>query len=412
MTTFDVVVLGAGPAGATAAAVAARQGLSVCLLDRGLPPAPHLPESWSGRTLPLLRGIGIGSVRDAIESSTSVRFLSADGRFGMNVTIEREPGCDQPMVVRLDRTRFDEILVGNAITQGASFRPLHTVTGIALGDSGRPATVTCSTPQGGAQISGRYVVDATGKSALLAVQLATRVASAPLDPRQAVFCHFTPEPGQPLVVPGTMTIVGIEHGYVFVIPLSRDRVSIGVVVAAEHCAAYEDITQMFWGELDEAACLQDLLAGADQLLPVIPALNAEYRSTTFAGDGFVIAGDAGAFLDPFYCDGIDIAIEMGVRAGQTAAATLAAGDNAAQAAQHADAYMAWVGSLHERAAEGFEYHRLADGQHGSLLAGLADPHLPTVLPLAALLQHAGASPPDLATAPELVAAARDEFADR
>jgi flavin-dependent dehydrogenase len=411
MTTCDLVVVGAGPAGATAATVAARAGLSVCLLDRGLPRASHLPESWTGRTLPLLRGLGVEDVRDALESCAGVRFLSADGRFGMSVTIEREPGCDEPAVVRLNRSRFDDLLVANAIKHGAGFRPLHTVLDIALGEPGGPVTVTCATPQGGADVCGRYLVDASGKSALLAGRLGIREASGPLDPREAAFCHFAAVGDHRLAEEGSMSIVGIEHGYVFVIALGSRLVSIGVVVEAEHAGGYGNVTEMFWGELDEVACLQDLLAGADQLIPVIPALNAQFRATRFAGDRHAIAGDAAAFLDPFFSDGIDLAIELGVGAGQAATAALATTDPDERTAL-ADAYDERARTIIDGAADGAAYAHLTSRHHGGLLAGLADPHLPTVLPLAALLQHAGDSPPDLSAARQLVRGARDAFASR
>ena len=297
------------------------------LLDRALPPVAHLPESWAGRTLPLLRTLGVTSVKPALRDRTAVRYLTPNGRFGVELALARAEGCDEPAGVRLDRAAFDEILVRNAISQGAAFRPLHTVTEIALGAEGAPSTVTCATPQGPAQLRAHYLVDATGKSALVAGQLGTRVASAALDPRQAVFTHFKPEAGHRFAAPDSMTIIGIEHGYVFVIPLDAERVSVGVVVGESAARRHDDdITTLFWTHVDEAACLTDFFAGADQLLPVIPALNAEFQADPVAGDSYALAGDAAAFTDPFFCTGIDLAIETGVEAGRAAAAVLEAPD--------------------------------------------------------------------------------------
>jgi flavin-dependent dehydrogenase len=382
----DVIVIGAGPAGSTAAAVAAREGHTVWLLDRGLPPVPHLPESWSGRTLPLLRAIGVASVRPALRPATTVRYLTPSGRFGLQITLSRVEECDEPSLVRLDRRCFDEILVRNAVAQGASFRPLHTVTEVELGADG--ATIHCATPQGGAELRCRYLIDASGKTALLAGQLGIRQASEPLDPRQAVFTHFTVDRRHRLAESDSMTIVGIPHGYVFVIPLEEDRVSVGVVVGSERAGEYEgDITQLFWTEINEVAYLNDFVAMAEQVLPVIPALNAEFTASSFAGDGYALTGDAAAFTDPFFCAGIDLAVESGAQAGRAAAATLGASDHAGRAAA-AEAYELAVRELLESAERNGDYGRLTSGPHVGLFSALADPHLPTVLPIAGVLQRA------------------------
>ncbi|MER6301153.1 FAD-dependent monooxygenase [Kitasatospora sp. NPDC001539] len=409
--TTDVIVIGAGPAGSTAAAAAARAGLSVLLLDRAMQPAPHLPESWSGETLPLLRGLGVADVKGAFGAATGVRFLNATGRFGLELTLARAAGCDLPAVVRLDRSKFDKILVDNAIRQGASYRPLHTVTEVQFAADGSGVRLTAATPAGIAELSARYVIDASGKSALVSRALGTREEpEQQLDPREAVFSHFKPEREHELAVEGTMTIIGITHGYVFVIPMGGGRVGVGVVVGDEHARRYGgDIESLFWAEVDEAAPLQTLLAGADQLLPVLPALNRRFRATELAGESYAIAGDAAAFLDPFFCSGIDIAVQAGLFAGQAAVDTLAA-PGAEERSAVVAGYQEKAGAL-IKGADAAGEAAFADGAHQQLLIGLADPHLPTVLPLAALLQSTlrGSAEEPPGSPRELIGGVREQF---
>jgi flavin-dependent dehydrogenase len=335
--------------------------------------------------------------------------LSPNGRYGMEVTLSRIAGCDEPSLVRLDRVRFDELLVRNAVLQGAAFRPLHTVTEVRLDPEGSGAEVVVATPHGPADMRCKQLIDATGKQALLASQLGMRRPSGKLDPRVAVFTHFRPDESERFTEPDTMTVIPINDGYIFVIPLEPGRVSVGVIVGEQAAARYDgDLTMLFWTELDEISVLVELMSGAEQLLPIIPALNTELIAERFAGPGYLLAGDAAAFTDPFFSTGIDFGLRTGVLAGRAVARALAAPDAAARR-EAETGYEEEVRALLSTETTDFEYARLSQGQPGRTLSVLADPHLPTLLPLLGLLQAVGGGTRDAAEHRALVRGLRDDF---
>ncbi|HYQ63937.1 NAD(P)/FAD-dependent oxidoreductase [Actinophytocola sp.] len=395
----ELVVIGAGPAGACAAAVAARAGRDVLLVDRGTRPGTHLPESWHGGCAKLLAAIGVADPFAACRDRTRVRL---GDRTGVLLEIElraRRGGTG----VRLDRVSFDEMLLANALAQGARHLPGHGVRSVDL--AGRPSLVVHGA-DGEITVTADYLVDAGGKSALVgtAAGLVTESPVA-LDPRVIVFSHHRPAGADPLTEQGSMTVLRVRGGYLFVIPVAADRVSVGAVVAARR-AGGADPAAVLAEAIAEVPEVAALVGAATRLLPPIVGRNHTYRCTRFAGENFAIAGDAAAFADPFFCTGIDFAVRTGIEAGRAAAHTLAGQDPVAVADRYGAAVDAALTDLTAGALP-----RLTSGASAALLAAVVDPHLPSVLPLAALLTHAGGGAVTEPRAAGLVAAGRSAFAD-
>src|SRR5262249_13677332 len=125
-----------------------------------------------------------------------------------------------------------------------------------------------------------------------------------------------------------MSIIDIEHGYIFVIPISDTRISVGVVVGERTAGAYgADFKALFETELRRSSLAQKVIAGAPPGLPVSPTLNASYVCRPASGPGYVLAGEAAAFLDPFNANGIGFALRTGALAADTVDWALATGDD-------------------------------------------------------------------------------------
>ena len=132
MERFDVLVIGAGPAGSTAAHRLARAGASVLLADKAT--FPRDKPCGGGLTMRAVRLLPF-SVDPVVEDRTT------RVRFGLDFTRRFERRLDEPLVLMTQRTRLDAFLVEQAVAAGAEFRDGVRVTGLVSRDDGVEATI-------------------------------------------------------------------------------------------------------------------------------------------------------------------------------------------------------------------------------------------------------------------------------
>ncbi|MCK9874633.1 FAD-dependent oxidoreductase [Frankia sp. Ag45/Mut15] len=444
--TTDVVVIGAGPAGAAAAITAARSGRSVTIVDRAGPDAPHLPETWEGARADLLADLGVTGLAELFLHRHRVHVSAPDGTRWATVEVSAG-GQGVPPTARLDRTRFDAALADAAAAAGVVHLRGHTVDIVDPGAGGDPASGTSggepilsgSRADGSRwSLRGRFVVDASGKSATLGRALGLYRPGRQLDPRQAVFSHWEIEADRAdtLAAAGTTSIVVLDGGYAFVIPLGGRRVSVGIVLgtdtasraaAARHAKAAGRSGEpgaadscgpaaVLAAVIADTPVLARLLAGARQLLPAIPAMNETFTCVPAASRWYALAGDAAGFDDPFLQRGVDTALASGLRAGGL---SILATDPSASAQAAVLAYQDWL-TADRAAASTHAYDAAARDWRSSVAGLLADPHLPSFVPLAGLMglatttgrgpASAGPATPDAGQLRELLAEARATYA--
>src|SRR5437899_7600560 len=411
MNEYDVVVAGAGPGGATVAASLAASGYQVALLERGRHPVPHLPETWFPRDAALLDALGVDGIEKAFLDQAEVHFYNASGDFGLRLRLEcvSHEG-DRP--VRLNRSIFDEILVRHATACGAEYAAEHTVTQVDMTSESAPV-LECQTPTGPRLVRGRLLVDASGKSGLVANRLGLKTRVEKLDPRVAVFSHFMGRRWNDVLPENAMAVIGLEEGYLFVIPLTGDRISVGIVVPEALAQAHEGKMQdLFTAQLQKSSLAGKILSDATRVLPVIPALNHSYVCDQVAGPGYCIVGEAGAFLDPFFSNGVTIALKTGLLAASAIQEVLATPSPERQRTVQ-DAYNGAFRQL-ILTEKSRAYERFQQPDYRQFLMACADPHLPMFLPLALLMPsyaraaNRGGELPDLQ---RMLRSARDAFID-
>ena len=227
---FDVVVAGGGPAGASAAAMLARNGHRVLLLEKERFPRFHVGESLLPATWPLWDELGV--TRDIEEAGFIVKQGATFGMFNQPSEIQlltaEFPDCFQrPYTYQVERAKFDEILLNNARRCGAEVREEWSVQDVLL--DGDRAVGVMAGPNGeqAKSIGARVVIDATGRSCLLARTLGLRKP----DPALNKIAHFTHFKGpyrrpnnDPVFPDSSMTdIYTIDGGWVWYIPLADER---------------------------------------------------------------------------------------------------------------------------------------------------------------------------------------------
>jgi len=328
---YDVIVAGGGPAGSTAAAWLARSGRRVILLERDRFPRFHIGESLLASVNDVLRAIGaddlIASAR--FPQKWGATFMMADGGNERYADFGAAPDVPTPQTWQVHRATFDHLLLQHAASCGVAVRERHRVVDVVFDSDGVTATIQ-DEESGGARYSvrGLAIIDASGRGALLSRKFNLRIAEPRLA-NLAVFSHYSRVPRQEGRRAGDIRIVAREDmGWFWIIPISDELTSVGVVLPK---AVAMRVQSMEPGALLEqmiadTPAVARLLTSAVREWPVRVEKDFSFSSRAYAGDRWVVAGDAGSFLDPVFSTGVAIALGSGLEAGQAIADGLAAGD--------------------------------------------------------------------------------------
>jgi len=311
--TYDAIVVGGGPAGATTATVLAQHNRRVLLLEREVFPRYHVGESLMPRTWFTFERLG---VLDWLKQSGSprkhsVQFVSTSGKvsqpFYFFKTIEHEYASTWQIL----RSDFDKMMLENAAAKGAEVHQAVAVRDV-LTEGNRVVGVRADTAEGPATYHAKVVVDATGRDALLASRLDWKRRDPDLN-KIAIFTYFTGALRDPGLDEGATTVAYIENkGWFWYIPLVNDVVSVGVV--AERDYLYRDTRDpeaIFCDEVENCQWIREHLAPGTYKGPMRVTGEFSYRATAAAGDGFCLVGDAFSFLDPVFSSGVYLALKGG-----------------------------------------------------------------------------------------------------
>jgi flavin-dependent dehydrogenase len=309
---FDFAVAGGGPAGTAAAISLAQRGRSVVLFERETFPRFHIGESLlsTANDAFALLGVAEKMAKANFPVKWGARLVTHDGESGRGVDFSSVKEVARPQTYQVPRAEFDRILLDRAREAGVDVREGHRVTSCEFSDDA--ATLEWS----GGRVRVNAVVDATGRQGLLAKKFNLR-NDEPLLANIAIYSHYSGVPLLDDARPNDIRIVACEDaGWFWLIPIANDLMSVGVVLPKNL------FLQLPNGSNDErleraiagTAAVARLMANARREWPVRVEKDFSYSATTYAGDRWILAGDAGSFLDPVFSTGVSIAMESGIEA--------------------------------------------------------------------------------------------------
>ncbi|MGE8066822.1 NAD(P)/FAD-dependent oxidoreductase [Pseudomonas sp. NPDC089569] len=306
----QIVVIGAGPSGAIAAALLKRKGHDVLVIERQHFPRFSIGESLLSHCLDFVEEAGMLDAVNAagFQVKTGAAFAWGERRSTFDFGDTFSHG--KSTTFQVQRADFDKLLADQAALQGVEIRYGETIVSVDIDLSGPQLGVR---REDGSEyrIEADFMLDASGYGRVLP-RLLDLEAPSNFPVRQAVFTHIDDRIDSPTF--DRSKILVTTHPtqrdiWFWTIPFSNGRCSVGVVAAEPHFKGSSD-------NLDE--CLRSFIAQTPSLSEVLS--NAVWDTPARAiggysanvkalhGPGFALLGNAAEFLDPVFSSGVTIAM--------------------------------------------------------------------------------------------------------
>lgn len=316
--TYDTIVIGAGPAGSTAAMVLADAGRSVLLLERRGLPRFHIGESQLTYTAEILRQLGLyeDALRQGYPVKTGAEFIFPNGDYRRTDFADQGP-LRQPTTFQVERAHFDEFLARHAARRGAELVENAMVHELLFDDGGRLTGVRYEHQKRSHVARAPWVIDAGGRASKIAHHFDTRREISWLR-NIAVFRHYTGleesnNPGHE----GDIQIAGHRDGWLWAIPIWPDTISIGAVMPKSVLTGAPSRDAVLDEHLSRAPRILQRLRGTTPASETRVESDYCYYSDMVTGAGWLMAGDAGTFIDPIFSGGTFLAVTTGREAART-----------------------------------------------------------------------------------------------
>lgn len=327
-TSFDAIIIGCGPGGSSAATFLSRAGKRVLVLEKEVFPRFHIGESLLPCNHTIFREMGVlpklqeaGFLRkfaarfELGNDSVGTRFVFREGRFNR-----------EPEAIHVERALFDHVLLKHARDSGADVREGWTVQKFTSEAEG--ISVEARSPDNQIhEFRASFIIDASGRGNITGNQEGLRVIH-PRHRKLAVFGHFANVDLPPIAERTETIIVRLENKWFWIIPLSAEKTSVGLVIDKDEFARSDGAPeQIFQQWVNSNAAVRKRMVNARLVNNIQTTSDFSYYNRRLVGNRLLRVGDAAGFMDPIFSAGVFLAMWSGKLAAETVLETLKRGGN-------------------------------------------------------------------------------------
>jgi flavin-dependent dehydrogenase len=303
-TTCDVLVIGGGPAGSSMSAFLSRKGWKVALLEKQHHPRFHIGESLLPLNMPIIDRLGIRPEVEAIGMLKPGAEFNYQGYKPAVYYFSNALDKNFPIAYQVRRSEFDNILLRNSARLGTDVREGLRVTDIEF-RPGQPTRVHAEDDSGAQHLwETKYLVDASGRDTFLASRQKMKQRNSQHN-SSAIFGHFSGVERRPGQDAGNISVYWFEHGWYWMIPLKDGAMSVGAVCWPYYLKSRnKPVDDFLWDTLRLNPLLAERMQNAKLMGPALATGNFSYQAEQMYGDGWLLIGDAYAFIDPVFSSGV------------------------------------------------------------------------------------------------------------
>ena len=322
--SYDVAIIGGGPAGSTAATLLSKAGRRVIVLERDKFPRFHIGESLLPFSMQTFTRLGLQEkLRAGFLEKFGGEIAEAGGEKAAKFYFKDGFGSRTDRSYQVTRSKFDKMLLDHAAESGAEVREETLVENVDFDRDGamlslrrdaRSRVLGRAEARLSENIRARYVVDASGRNSVIGNKFKLKKSYQHLQ-KLSLFAHYEGLEREEGIDATLTRMVRTLQSWFWVIPLENDRTSIGIVLeAADFKSSGLSAEEFFERAIAEQPLVRNRIGAGRRVSQVYTAADFSYRSERLAGDRWLLAGDAAGFIDPVFSSGVFLAVLAGEQA--------------------------------------------------------------------------------------------------
>lgn len=316
----QIIIIGAGPGGLMSALTLNKLGHDVIVFEKSEKTSYKIGESLLPGSLSIMYRLGLTDLLDKynFKKKPSATFAWGTGQkpWTFSFAAPKESPWVYDHAIQVYRQEFEEILIEEAIRRGVVFKRGYRVSDFDIETDPESVTVQCKNPKGESENHrGSFLIDSSGQTGMVSKKYNLRRYDD-FYKSMAIWSYYKGGKKIDGDLDGTTYSITFSDGWIWMIPLKDDIISVGVVVDIDSNKEIQEIgrEKFYLKSLEKSQLAQELLGDAVKCEDVKMIRDWSFDSKVFYKNRAFLCGDAACFTDPLFSQGVHLAMQSGVSA--------------------------------------------------------------------------------------------------